>query len=151
MARTKEEREQRRLEAKARAEKRKAAKAAKAEAGGDGDNDDASNKPNPNDLRKNIPLSQEHNSALPALNLPIDALAKIMRYLPAREWGAITLTCTGYNHILGGCRVAHISSRLMRRQDEENKQSSCGSLCMVGGLQLCVGRKEAQVCYMCVY
>lgn len=147
MARTKEEREQRRLEAKARAEQRKAAKAAKAEAGGDGDDDGGADKPNPNDLRKNISLSQEHNAALPALNLPIDALAKIMRYLPAREWGALSLTCTGYNHVLGGCRLAHISSRLMRRQDEENKQcSSSGSMCLVGGLQLCVGRKEAQVC-----
>ena len=68
-----------------------------------------------------------------------------MRYLPAREYGAMSLVCTGFNHVLGGCRVAHISSRLMRRVDEEGKQSACGSMCLVGGLQLCSGRKEAQV------
>lgn len=104
-------------------------------------NDD---KPTTNDLRNNLPISKEHNTTLPALNLPIDALAKVMRYLPAREWGAMTLSCTGINYVLGGCRVAHISSRLMRREDEEGKQSTCGSMCLVGGLQLCGGRKEAQ-------
>ncbi|KAL7527375.1 hypothetical protein ACHAXR_001925 [Thalassiosira sp. AJA248-18] len=148
MARTKEEREQRRLEALQRAAKRKAAKteAAAALASDDGSRKDTTNPNNPNDIRKNIPLSKEHNASLPALNLPIDALAKVMRYLPAREWGAMSLTCTGYNHVLGECRVAHISSRLMRREDEEGKQSTCGSLCLVGGLELCIGRKEAQVC-----
>eukprot|EP00571_Detonula_confervacea_P012895 CAMPEP_0172302584 /NCGR_PEP_ID=MMETSP1058-20130122/4258_1 /TAXON_ID=83371 /ORGANISM="Detonula confervacea, Strain CCMP 353" /LENGTH=697 /DNA_ID=CAMNT_0013013113 /DNA_START=45 /DNA_END=2138 /DNA_ORIENTATION=+ len=138
VVRTKEEREQKRLEAKKRAELRKAAKA---EAGGDAEKEA---KPNPNDLLKQIPISKAHNATLPALNLPIDALAKVMRYLPAREWGAMSLTCTGYNHALGGCRVTHISSRLMRRQDEDGKQSTCGSMCLVGGLQLCSGRKEAQ-------
>eukprot|EP00578_Thalassiosira_sp_NH16_P023580 CAMPEP_0181102540 /NCGR_PEP_ID=MMETSP1071-20121207/14375_1 /TAXON_ID=35127 /ORGANISM="Thalassiosira sp., Strain NH16" /LENGTH=715 /DNA_ID=CAMNT_0023185531 /DNA_START=12 /DNA_END=2159 /DNA_ORIENTATION=- len=146
MARTKEEREQQRLEAKQRGENRKAAKAAKAEAAGldGGDCAEKDAKPNPNDLRKNIPKSKQHNATLPALNLPIDTLAKVLRFLPAREFGAIALSCTGFNHVLGGCRVAHISSRLMRREDEEGKQSSCGSMCLVGGLQLCIGRKEAQ-------
>ena len=32
----------------------------------------------------------------------------------------------------------------MRREDEEGKQSTCGSMCLVGGLQLCRDRKEAQ-------
>lgn len=147
MARTKEEREQRRLEAKLRAEKRKTAKAAKAEAAAlNGNELDNEKKPNPSVLRENIPISKEHNTSLPALNLPVDALAKVMRYLPAREWGAISLTCTGFNNVLGGCRVAHISSRLMRHVDEEGKHSSCGSMCLVGGLQLAVSRKEAQVC-----
>lgn len=145
MARTKEEREQRRIEAKLRAEKRQAAKAAKAEAAALNGNELDVEKPNPSVLRENIPISKEHNTSLPALNLPIDALAKVMRYLPAREWGAISLTCTGFNNVLGGCRVAHISSRLMRHVDEEGKHSSCGSMCLVGGLQLAVSRKEAQV------
>mmetsp|Transcript_10397 Transcript_10397/g.19127 ORF Transcript_10397/g.19127 Transcript_10397/m.19127 type:complete len:213 (+) Transcript_10397:45-683(+) len=154
MARTKEEREQRRLEAKQRAEKRKAAKAAKedaaalAAANNDGDDDVSSSAQksnnNNNNPINNIPHSKEHNTTLPAVNLPIDALAKVMRYLPAREFGAMSLTCTGINHVLGGCRVAHISSRLMRREDVEGKQSTCGSMCLVGGLQLCIGRKEAQ-------
>eukprot|EP00581_Thalassiosira_minuscula_P015240 CAMPEP_0183716656 /NCGR_PEP_ID=MMETSP0737-20130205/10482_1 /TAXON_ID=385413 /ORGANISM="Thalassiosira miniscula, Strain CCMP1093" /LENGTH=728 /DNA_ID=CAMNT_0025945951 /DNA_START=143 /DNA_END=2329 /DNA_ORIENTATION=- len=145
MARSKEEREQRRLEAKARAEKRKAAKAAKAEASA-GDDESSSNdaKPNANDLRKNLPASKEHNASLISTNLPIDAFARMLRYLPARELGALSLTCTSYNYSLGGCRVSHISSRLMRREDEEGKQSSCGSMCLVGGLRLCGGRKEAQ-------
>ena len=152
MARTKEERETKSLEARKRAEKRKAEKAAKLAAGLD---DEGKNGPSggkssgalsPADLRKHISLSNEHNASLPALSLPIDALAKVMRYLPAREWGAMSLTCTGFNHTLGRCRVAHLSSRLMRREDEEGKQSTCGSMCLVGGLQLCSGRKEAQVC-----
>ena len=140
--RTKEEREQRRLEAQQRAEKRKAAKAAKAEAGGDDDGAEKDAKPNPNDLLKHIPISKEHNTTLPALNLPIDALAKIIRYLPAREYGAMSLTCTGINHVLGGCRVAHISSRLMRREDEEGKQSTCGSMCLVGGFSFVVDARR---------
>eukprot|EP00584_Thalassiosira_punctigera_P025947 CAMPEP_0172578848 /NCGR_PEP_ID=MMETSP1067-20121228/138945_1 /TAXON_ID=265564 ORGANISM="Thalassiosira punctigera, Strain Tpunct2005C2" /NCGR_SAMPLE_ID=MMETSP1067 /ASSEMBLY_ACC=CAM_ASM_000444 /LENGTH=724 /DNA_ID=CAMNT_0013371553 /DNA_START=21 /DNA_END=2195 /DNA_ORIENTATION=+ len=147
MARTKEEREQRRLEAKLRAEKRKAAKAEAAAALGSGGGDGAAqkdDKPNPNDLRNNLPVSRERNSSLPALSLPVDALAKVLRYLPAREWGALSLTCTGINRVLGGCRAAHVSSRVMRREDGEGKQSSCGSMCLVGGLRLCGGRKEAQ-------
>ena len=151
MARTKEEREQRRLEAKQRAEKRKAAKeAAKLDGssgnGIDGGSDDKTNaKLSPTDIHNKCKQNTEHNATLPALSLPIDALAKVMRYLPAREYGAMSLVCTGFNHVLGGCRVAHISSRLMRRVDEEGKQSACGSMCLVGGLQLCSGRKEAQV------
>ncbi|KAL7493380.1 hypothetical protein ACHAWT_002530 [Skeletonema menzelii] len=148
MAKTKEEREQRRLEAKARAEKRKAAKdATKQQKALNGDTNDATtndSKLNSNDLRKNLPISKEHNSSLEMLNLPIDALSRVMRYLPARELGAVSLSCTGLNLTLGGCRVSHISSRLMRREDEEGKQSTCGSMCLVGGLQLCVDRKEAQ-------
>ena len=151
MARTKEEREQRRLEAKQRAEKRKAAKeAAKLDGssgnGIDGGSDDKTNaKLSATDIHNKCKQNTEHNATLPALSLPIDALAKVMRYLPAREYGAMSLVCTGFNHVLGGCRVAHISSRLMRRVDEEGKQSTCGSMCLVGGLQLCSGRKEAQV------
>jgi len=149
MAKTKEEREQKRLEAKARAEKRKVLKdAVKQQKQLDGDNaddgDDAAAKININDLRKNLPISKEHNSSLAVVNLPIDALSRVVRYLPAREWGALTLSCTGLNLMLGGCRVSHISSRLMRREDEEGKHSTCGSMCLVGGLQLCVDRKEAQ-------
>ena len=153
MARTKEEREQRRLEAKQRAEKRKAAKeAAKLDGSSgngtvDGGSDDKTNdsKLSATDIHNKCKQNTEHNATLPALSLPIDALAKVMRYLPAREYGAMSLVCTGFNHVLGGCRVAHISSRLMRRVDEEGKQSTCGSMCLVGGLQLCSGRKEAQV------
>ena len=151
MARTKEEREQRRLEAKQRAEKRKSAKeAAKLDGssgnGIDGGSDDKTNaKLSATDIHNKCKQNTEHNATLPALSLPIDALAKVMRYLPAREYGAVSLVCTGFNHVLGGCRVAHISSRLMRRVDEEGKQSACGSMCLVGGLQLCSGRKEAQV------
>lgn len=150
MAKTKEEREQRRLEAKARAEKRKAAKeAAKQQKQLDGssnasDDESTSNKMNINDLRKALPISKEHNATLAVVNLPTDALCRVMRYLPAREWGALTLTCTNLNLTLGGCRVSHLSSRLMRREDEEGKQSTCGSMCLVGGLQLCTNRKEAQ-------
>ena len=151
MARTKEEREKKSLEAKERAEKRKAAKAATRQQAGDaandGDGDEAKKKSQSTTTEwiHQLPISRSHNATLPALSLPIDALSKVMRYLPAREWGAISLTCTGYNYILGGCRVAHLSSRLMRRQDEDGKQSTCGSMCLVGGLQLCSGRKEAQV------
>jgi len=149
MAKTKEEREQKRLEAKARAEKRKAAKdAVKQQKQIDEDNADdgdaAAAKININDLRKNLPFSKEHNASLAVVNLPIDALSRVMRYLPAREWGALSLSCTGLNLTLGGCRVSHISSRLMRREDEEGKHSTCGSMCLVGGLQLCVDRKDAQ-------
>ena len=78
------------MEAKLRAEKRKTAKAAKAEAAALNGNELDDEKPNPSVLRKNIPISKEHNTSLPALNLPVDALAKVMRYLPAREWGAIS-------------------------------------------------------------
>ena len=150
MARMKEEREQRRLEAKQRAEKRKAAKeAAKLNGTGNGIEGGSGDKTNAKlsatDIHNKCKQNTEHNATLPALSLPIDALAKIMRYLPAREYGAMSLVCTGFNHVLGGCRVAHISSRLMRRVDEEGKQSACGSMCLVGGLQLCSGRKEAQV------
>ena len=149
MSRTKEEREQRRLEAQARAEKRKAdkdvAKQRKELNNGDNaDDNDAAAATNINDLRKNLPISKEHNSSLAMVNLPIDALSRVMRYLPAREWGALSLSCTGLNLTLGGCRVSHLSSRLMRREDEEGKQSTCGSMCLVGGLQLCGDRKEAQ-------
>ncbi|KAL3780295.1 hypothetical protein HJC23_001336 [Cyclotella cryptica] len=143
MAKSKEEREQRRLEAKERSEKRKAVKAAKSSTAQLTDSSKDEIKLDPNELRNNIPISKEHNSTLPALSLPIDALSKVMRYLPAREWGALSLTCTGYNSVLGGCRVAHLCSRLMRREDGEGKQSSCGSTCLVGGLELCSGRKEA--------
>lgn len=153
MARTKEERAQKSLEAKERAEKRKATKAAAKQAavlnngGHDNGHETKNNKTAPSaaELITQLPLSREHNAALPALSLPIDALAKVVRFLPAREWGAMSLTCTGFNYILGGCRVAHLSSRLMRRQDTDGKQSACGSMCLVGGLQLCSGRKEAQV------
>jgi hypothetical protein len=152
MARTKEEREKKSLEAKERAEKRKAAKAAARQQAGDaandGDGDEAKKKSQSTTTTEwihQLPISRSHNATLPALSLPIDALSKVMRYLPAREWGAMSLTCTGYNYVLGGCRVAHLSSRLMRRQDEDGKQSTCGSMCLVGGLQLCSGRKEAQV------
>lgn len=31
----------------------------------------------------------------------------------------------------------------MRREDEEGKASSCGNACLIGGLELCSGRKEA--------
>lgn len=145
MAKSKEEREQRRLEAKERSEKRKAVKAAKSSSVQLKDSSKDEIKVDPNELRNNIPISKEHNSTLPALSLPIDALSKVVRYLPAREWGALSLTCTGYNGVLGGCRVAHLCSRLMRREDGEGKQSSCGSTCLVGGLELCSGRKEAMV------
>ena len=153
MARTKEEREKKSLEAKERAEKRKAAKAAAKQAAGAGDGDETtgqeekkkSTPPSIAELKSHLPISREHNTTLPALSLPIDAFSKVMRFLPAREWGAMSLTCTGFNSTLGGCRVAHISSRLMRHQDMEGKQSTCGSMCLVGGLQLCSGRKEAQV------
>jgi hypothetical protein len=33
----------------------------------------------------------------------------------------------------------------MRREDEEGKASSCGNACLIGGLELCSGRKEAMV------
>jgi len=152
MARTKEEREKKSLEAKERAEKRKAAKAAAKQAAGAGDGDETTgheekkkSTPSIAELKSHLPISHEHNTTLPALSLPIDAFAKVMRFLPAREWGAMSLTCTGFNSTLGGCRVAHISSRLMRHEDMEGKQSTCGSMCLVGGLQLCSGRKEAQV------
>lgn len=153
MARTKEERAQKSLEAKERAQKRKAVKASAAVAArqaaglnGDDNNGQEKNKTaSTAELIYQLPISRKHNATLPALSLPIDALAKVMRYLPAREWGAMSLTCTGYNYVLGGCRVSHLSSRLMRRQDEDGKQSTCGSMCLVGGLQLCSGRKEAQV------
>ena len=149
MARTKEEREKKSLEAKERAEKRKAAKAASRQQAGDAANDGDETKTKSQSTTTEwihqLPISRSHNATLPALSLPIDALSKVMRYLPAREWGAMALTCTGYNYTLGGCRVAHLSSRLMRRQDEDGKQSTCGSMCLVGGLQLCSGRKEAQV------
>lgn len=146
MAKTKEEREQRKLEAQERAEKRKATKAIK-DAAKLANDESAANEPklDVNELRKNLPISKEHNAGLPALSLPIDAFSKVMKYLPAREFGAISLTCTGYNYVLGGCRVAHVCSRLMRREDEEGLRSSCGSACLVGGLELCSGRKEARV------
>jgi hypothetical protein len=150
MARTKEERAQKSLEAKERAQKRKAVKASAARQadelnGGDNNGQEKNKTPSTAELIHQLPISRKHNATLPALSLPIDALAKVMRYLSAREWGAMSLTCTGYNYILGGCRVSHLSSRLMRRQDEDGKQSTCGSMCLVGGLQLCSGRKEAQV------
>ena len=149
MARTKDERERRRQEAKQRAERRQAAKASKASTRprSEGTEETTSSaSANSNDLRAKIPLSKEHNADLPAMSLPVDALAKVLRFLTAREFGAMLLTCTSYNESLGKCRVAHISSRLMRRKDaEEKKQSTCGSLCLVGGLELCLSRKEAQV------
>lgn len=146
MAKTKEERAQSRLEAKERSEKRRAAKVSKSSSTTTTEKDSSPNNAvDVNRLRANLPLSMEHNSTLPALSLPIDALAKVTRYLPAREWGALSLTCTGYNHVLGACRVAHLCSRLMRREDGEGKRSGCGSACLVGGLELCGGRKEAMV------
>ena len=146
MARTKEEREQRRLEAKERASQRKAAKVAAKEAGIDlNDTSQTTKKLDHNELNTKLKECKENNATLPLLSLPIDALAKIVRFLPAREFGVLGSTCTSLNHTLGGCRIAHISSRLMRRVDEDGKQSSCGSMCLVGGLQLCSGRKEAQV------
>lgn len=146
MARTKEEREQRRLAAKERATQRKADKAgAKKSSGESDDEENAPKKLSAHDITLKLQQNTEHNTKLPCLSLPIDALAKIVRYLPSREFGALSLTCLGYNQILGGCRVHHISSRLMRREDEECKQSTCGSMCLVGGLQLCSGRREAQV------
>ncbi|KAL7545158.1 hypothetical protein ACHAWF_008513, partial [Thalassiosira exigua] len=156
MARTKEEREQRRLEAKRRAEERRAAKAAKAEASALAEDDSkerrggrggGSSRPDddPDDLlRAALPLARARNASSPALSLPVDALAKVVRFLPAREFGALSLTCAGFNSVLGGCRVAHLASRLMRREDEDGKRSACGSTTLVGGLQLCGGRKEAQ-------
>jgi len=145
MARTKEEREQRRLEAKDRAAKRKAAKLAAKEAGIDLNDTSQTKKLDHNELNTKLKECKENNATIPLLSLPIDALAKIVRFLPAREFGVLGSTCTSLNHTLGGCRIAHISSRLMRRVDEDGKQSSCGSMCLVGGLQLCSGRKEAQV------
>ena len=142
MVRTKEEREQRRLEAKERSEKRKAAKAASKAST---PSIDSTPKLDVNALRNALPLSSAHNVSLPALSLPIDAWARVMRYLPAREYGALGLTCTTYNRSLGGCRVSHLCSRLMRREDEEGKSSSCGSACLVGGLELCRDRREAMV------
>lgn len=148
MARTKEEREQRRLEAKERAAQRKAAKLAAKEAGIDlNDTSQTTKKLDQNELNTKLKECKENNTKLPLLSLPIDALAKIVRFLPSREFGALGSTCTSLNHTLGGCRIAHISSRLMRRVDEDGKQSSCGSMCLVGGLQLCSGRKEAQVSF----
>jgi len=153
MARSKEEKEQRRLEAKERAERRKEAKASKATSSaliaGDSATDDKTkaSQPNPNDLRNNIPLSKKHNAELPAVNLPTDALARIMRFLPARELGALSLTCVGFNYSLGACRVSHLASRLMRRQDSVGlwgDKGGNGDVCLVGGLELCGGRKEAQ-------
>lgn len=75
-----------------------------------------------------------------------------MRFLPAREWGALSLTCVGFNYTLGACRVSHLASRLMRRQDSVGlwgDKGGNGDVCLVGGLELCGGRKEAQVC--CFY
>jgi hypothetical protein len=33
----------------------------------------------------------------------------------------------------------------MRREDGKGKASGCGNACLVGGLELCTGRKEAMV------
>ena len=154
MARTKEEREQRRLEAKKRSEARKAAKllAKQGGGGGVGGNDESSAPSSAGaarsdakvDLRSSLPASAEHNSTLPLLRLPADAMGRVARFLPARELGAVGLTCAGLNSAVGASRVYHLSSRIMRRQDEDGKTSACGSSCLVSGLQLCESRREAE-------
>ena len=151
MAKSKEEREQRRLEAKERSEKRKALKAAKlaTATASSSTNDSASSSSAPkldvHTLRTNLQQSKSHNATLPIVTLPTDALSKLMKYLPAREFGAMLLTCSAYNGSLPSCRASHLCSRLMRREDERGKSSGCGSACLVGGLELCSGRREAMV------
>ena len=157
MAKSKEEREQRRLEAKERSEKRKALKAANQPATTNvtsSSNDDASSSSKKLDihtLRSNLQQSKSHNATLPVVTLPVDALSKLMKYLPAREYGAMLLTCTAYNANLPSCRPSHLCSRLMRREDERGKSSGCGSACLVGGLELCSGRRDAMVRFRCIY
>ncbi|EJK76308.1 hypothetical protein THAOC_01938, partial [Thalassiosira oceanica] len=114
MARTKEEREQRRLDAKKRSEARKAAKlqAKQGGAGGSGSGNDASSATSASsasdakvDLRSSLPASTEHNASLPLVRLPTDALGRVARFLPARELGAVGLTCSGLNSAVGASRV----------------------------------------------
>ena len=145
MARTKEEREQRRLEAKRRAEERKAAKLqTRHEGGGDEESSSSSGAAPRADLRSALPASTAHNASLPLLRLPADAVGRVARFLPARELGAVGLTCSGLNSAIGASRVSHLASRIMRRVDGDGKTSSCGSTCLVSGLQLCESRREAE-------
>jgi hypothetical protein len=131
MAKTKEEREQHRLEAKERSLKRKALKSTKQSI----TTIDDAPKLDTSALLSNLPFSKEHNATLPPLQLPIDALCKILRYLPARELGALALTCGYYNGNLGACRASHLCCRLMGREEE------------VGRMNVCGGRKEAMVSF----
>jgi E3 ubiquitin-protein ligase HERC2 len=173
---TKEERERRALEAKERAEKRRLTKKATAAAV----NDEAANNVvdgdeqssplatttktnNDNDDMKHVGLlpkavdannnnsNTAHIMVVPLLNLPVDTFARIMRYLPAREYGAMSLTCsTIHKRVFGGtCRAMHLSSRIMRHEENYEttknggKRATNGSICQVSGLALCGGRKEA--------
>ena len=163
MARSKEERERRALEAKERAETRRLARAsakAAGEGGGGGDGGRGgagggrrrdADRPPPEENAPAVPPPSSpgggnRNASVPLTSLPIDALARVMRYLPAREYGAVSLTCVRLRGaLLGGteCRVVHLSSRLARREDGGGKRSACGSMCPIGGLSLCGGRREA--------
>lgn len=158
---TKEERERRAIEAKERAEKRRLTKKAAA-------NEEAANvvvvvddAQSPlattktidnNDVNVGLPKgtinSNTHIVVPLLLNLPVDTVARIMRYLPAREYGAMSLTCSVlHKRVLRGdtCRTMHLSSRIMRREENETngKRATNGSMCQVAGLRLCGGRKEA--------
>ena len=131
MARSKEERERRAQEAKERAETRRLAKAAAKAAADGGDGDDGGRGGAVGGRRRDAdrpppppaavpPPPGENIAAPPLTSLPIDALARVMRYLPAREYGAVAMTCARLRGaLLGGaeCRVAHLSSRLARRED----------------------------------
>ena len=46
------------------------------------------------------------------LTLPEDALRQVLCFLPARELGAVSMTCTNINYILSECRISHLLSRL---------------------------------------
>jgi hypothetical protein len=171
MARTKEEKERRLLEAKERAERRRSAKAsAKAaasaddgngKAGGGGGRKDANDDGRPTtSVISNATDNRDDssiNASIPIINIPMDALSNVMRYLPAREYGAMMMTC---NHVRRSlirmdCISMHLSSRLMRRMDQEAVDDSEDHLVTVfgndvpsmggGGMRLCAGRREAQV------
>jgi len=151
VVRSKEERERRALEAKERAEKRRLAKKA-ADANEEAIvNDEKRPTASSNEkLPKAAAAANTNNSntpiVVPLLNLPVDTFARIMRYLPAREYGAMSLTCSNIRKRVCGetCRAMHLASRIMRREEKEDgKRATNGSMCQVSGLRLCGGRKEA--------
>ncbi len=187
MARTKEEKERRILEAKERAERRRAARAfaktaalgddvgGKAGGGGGGGGGEGGRRRGANVVgRGPLPTSVipdagttegTNNSTVPMIDLPIDALSNVMRYLPAREYGAMMMTCHHVRMSLTNvdCRSMHLFSRLMRGgRGEEEKEAvdvndkervvavgadgnDISSMGGGGGMRFCACRMEAQV------
>jgi hypothetical protein len=88
-----------------------------------------------NVAEKNIEASKEESWSL-LKSLPDDALAQVLCFLPSRDLGCATLTCTHVNGVLGEVRVSHILSRLHRPH-----QKILGG---VGFVDLCDSQAEAR-------